>query len=305
MNWNRLRSMPREERLALSKKLEEFDALSRTEQSAIRSLDERIKQFPPSDQANYASVLHRYHHWVQSLNETQRNELNATPSSERMRLVTKLRAQERMNSNGNLTPLFLQVIDFTTMLPIETAHRLKAWFDLTPEQRAEIDKIPALADQQKRLAELGQHVKMGPANRLTKAEEDALFEKMESNPNLKNWLALPLKKADPARHEKVKRHLVANFYFLEHPPTSVEPGNLMRFTSALPSWYRDQFDHLPPEEARRRLTILYRLVFPAPGEMPSAIRQVTAQRKTAAVPPPPTAPPPASRTGTPVNPNPF
>jgi hypothetical protein len=300
-NWNRLRSMPREERLALWKKLEEFDALGRAEQSAIRVLDKRIGQLPPSEQSNYGSVLRRYHHWVQGLSEAQRAELNALPPGERMRLVTKLRANERTNANGHTTPVFLQVIDFSVIQPAETAHRLKAWFELRPEERAEIEKIPARADQESRLAELGQHVKVGPVNRLTKGDEDALFAKMETNPQLKNWLAAPPKKVDPTKHEKMKRRLAANYYFLEHPPASVEPSNLMRFASAMPSWYREQFDHLPPEEARRRLTILYRLVFPAPGEMPAEIRKVSTPQKAASEPARKASP----RPGAPAGANPF
>ena len=78
-NWNRLRSMPREQRLALWEKLKEFDALGPTEKSAIQALNARITQLPAVEQANYWSVLSRYHHWVQGLSEEQRNELNAAP----------------------------------------------------------------------------------------------------------------------------------------------------------------------------------------------------------------------------------
>ena len=63
-NWNRLRSMPREQRLALWEKLKEFDALGPTEKSAIQSLNARITQLPLAEQANYLSVLSRYLHWV-------------------------------------------------------------------------------------------------------------------------------------------------------------------------------------------------------------------------------------------------
>lgn len=285
-NRERLRAMPREQRLALREKLSEYDALSRSERAAIRSLDERIGELPPAERANYGSVLRRYHLWVQGLTDRQRDELKATPPGERMRLVTKLRAEERKAPNPNTTPLFLQVIEFSPLSPFETAHRLKVWFDLTPEKRTEIEKIPSSVDQQRRLAELSQEVKPGPVPRLTKEEEDALMARIEANPQLKNWLAYPLKKADPTKHEKVRRRMAANYYFLEHPPAAVAPSNLVRFESALPTWYREQFDHLPPEEARRRLTILYRLIFLA-GEMPEP-------RKATNAPRPATAPPAAS-----------
>jgi hypothetical protein len=309
-NLERLRSIPREERLALWEKLNEFDALSQTERSAIRSLDERIGQLPPAMRANYGSVLRRYHHWVQGLTDAQRNELNAAPPGERMKLVTKLHAAERSAPRANSTPLFLQVSDFSSALPLfETALRLKVWFDLTPEKRAEIEKIPSVAEQQKRLAELRQQVKEGLVNRISKSDESALMEKIEENPQLKNWLSSPLRKADPTKHEKMKRRMAVNYYFLEHPPAAVESGHLMRFQTALPSWYRGQFDYLPSEEARRRLTILYRLVFPSPGEIPE-IHVGAPPGRPAAMPPrtPSLAPKPARpapRPDTPTGTSPF
>ena len=298
-NLERLRSIPLEERQVLWEKLKEFDTLSRSERAAIRSLDARISQLPPAVQANYKSVLRRYHQWVQGLTEAQRNELNAAPPGERMGLVTKFHAAERSESDGNATPLFLQVIDFGgAPTPFEMAHRLRTWFDLSPEQRAEIEKIPSLADRQKRLVELGQRVKGGPANPITRADEDEMMAKIESNPQLKNWPINAPKKADSAKQEKARRRMVINYYFLEHPPTTVDPSNLMRFEAEFPSWYREPFDHLPAEEARRRLTILYRLIFPAPGEMPE-IRK--AEQRRGPAPPRPVSPSAPSESGSDAN----
>ena len=132
--------------------------------------------------------------------------------------------------------------------------------------------MPLQEDQQKRLAELAQHVRLAPSGRIAKADEDALLAKMDANPQLKSWLNNLQKKVDPTekkkgdltKSEKVKRRAAANYYFLEKPPAAVEPGRLMRFEAALPRWYRGEFDHLPPEEARCRLTILYRLIYPFP-----------------------------------------
>ncbi len=258
--------MPREQRLALWEKLTKFDALGPTERSAIEALNARITRLPAVEQANYWAVLSRYHHWVQGLSEEQRNELNAAPPTERMRVVTKLRAQERTTSGNRTVPPFLQVVDFAAMSPLESAHRIKAWLELTPEKRAEIEAMPIQADQQKRLAELAQHVKLPVVTRLSKAEEDALLAKIDANPQLKSWLGAPeKKKADPTKSEKAKRRVAANYYFLEKPPAVVDSSRLMRFEAALPPWYRGEFDHLPPEEARRRLSILYRMVYPLPS----------------------------------------
>jgi hypothetical protein len=266
---DRLREMPREQRLMLREKLREFDALPAAEQAAVRSLDARIAELSPAERANYWSVLRRYHHWVQGLTEAQRGELDAAPPGERMRIVTRLRAQERTGGDAEATPLFLQVLDVPPSFPYELAHRLKVWFELTPEKRSEVEAIGSAADQQKRLAELGQGVKFRVNGRLLKADEDTLLERMEANPQLKSWLAaIPQKKADPTKNEKARRRIATNYHLLENPPKAVDPARLMRFDAALPGWSRAQFDPLPPEEARRRLTIVYRLLFPPPAEMP-------------------------------------
>jgi hypothetical protein len=273
-NWDRLRSMPREQRLALWEKLKAFDALGQSERSSIRALDARIAALSPADRDNYASVLRRYHHWLQGLTDEQRTALITAPPSQRMRLVTGYRADVRTGATGNMntTPMFLQVFDFSGSAPFETAHRLKVWFDLSAENRAEIEAQDSPAARKKRLTEFAQHVRLGPIGRVPKSDEDALMAKLESNPQLKNWLANPLKKADPTKHEKVKRRIAANYYFLEHPPTAVDPGRLRHFGAALPTWDREQLDPLPPEEAKRRLAILYRLVFPAPKEFPESFQ---------------------------------
>src|SRR5262249_39085825 len=157
--------MPREQRLALWEKLKEFDRLPTGEKSAIRALDARIAALSAADRENYQSVLRRYHHWVQGLSDEQRSALHAAPTRERMKLVTRLRAEERTVANPSSTPLFLQVLDFSGGSPFETAHRLKAWFDLDAGKRAEIEALPTSVDQRRRLTELGQRVKLGPVNR--------------------------------------------------------------------------------------------------------------------------------------------
>jgi hypothetical protein len=273
-NWDRLRAMPREQRMALWGKLREFDALGAAERSAIRRLDEQIAELTPTEKANYWSVLRRYHHWLAGLTEQQQSELKAASPAERMRLVTKFRGQERTGADRDSTPMVLQIFDFSGVPPIETAHRLKAWFDLPAEKRVEIEALDSSAEQQDRLHKLAQFVKFPPIHRLTKTEEDELLKKLDEHVQLSDLPINPLKKQDPTKSEKARRRLAMNYYFLEHPPAAVDPDHLMRFASALPTCIREVFDHLPPEEARRRLTILYRLVFPAGTELPADFRPV-------------------------------
>ena len=78
----------------------------------------------------------------------------------------------------------------------------------------------------------------------------------------------------PSRRAILVHCLAGNYYFIENEPKKVEPSNLFRFLSILPKVISESFTYLPPEEARRRLTILYRLLYPYPGEMPALARAV-------------------------------
>jgi hypothetical protein len=62
--------------------------------------------------------------------------------------------------------------------------------------------------------------------------------------------------------------------------------------AALPIWVQATLDHYPPDEARRRLSFAYRLVFPYPKEI-KAGRQpsVSPARGQASSPPRPSSSP--------------
>ena len=69
------------------------------------------------------------------------------------------------------------------------------------------------------------------------------------------------------RRADIVHCLAGNYHFIVNSPVKVEPRYLFRFLSTLPKGISESFTYLPPEEARRRLTILYRLIYPFPGEM--------------------------------------
>ena len=64
-----------------------------------------------------------------------------------------------------------------------------------------------------------------------------------------------------SRRASLVHCLAGNYFWIENPPEKVEPSNLFRFLSALPKGISESITYLPPEEARRRLTILYRLLY--------------------------------------------
>src|SRR4051794_17977855 len=80
--WSRLQSMPPELRTHLAEQLKEFALLSRPERDAVRALDRKIADEPVVNREVYETVLRRYHLWVMSLPETQRNELRGVAPTE-------------------------------------------------------------------------------------------------------------------------------------------------------------------------------------------------------------------------------
>lgn len=272
VNWRRLSAMPLEQRRNLAEKLESFDRLSRAEKTAIRALDAKVNELPTADRANYHAVLRHYHLWLQSLPPEQRNEILAAPPSQRMSLVSKLRSQERTNAEAvaEATPLMFQLADLRGRSPFEVAHLLEVWFKLTPAQRTEVERMRP-PERQKRLNELGRQIKVRPLGRLDSAEAEGTLKQLERNPQLKGWLRTQLKKAGTDQRMLDRQRLANNYHFILKPPRPVEASNLLRFETAMPSWLRASFDHLPPEEARRRLTILYRLIYPPPQEIPQGL----------------------------------
>jgi hypothetical protein len=267
-NWRRLRTVPRERRLWLAEKLKQFDGLDRATQASVRKLDARLADLPPADRANYLAVLRRYHLWLEGLTESQRGEINAQPPDRRMTSVARIAAEPSARP-GSPDPLVLRLASMGDLSPYDLATQVKFWLALTSAEKAEVSRLEDPA-RQRRLMQLGHEHKVTPVPRPAAADEDAAYERVLKK-GLSGYVAAK-KKDDTAKKEeltkwaKTKSRLLDHFSFLENPPDKVSSDNLARFSAALPPWIRSQCDPLPPEEARRRLTVLYRLVFPKPLE---------------------------------------
>jgi len=283
-NWQRLRAMPREQRVVLDQKIREFDRLSRSQQAALRTLDEKIAALPPAEQSNYRAVLRRYHLWFQTLSEDQQNQLaQAATTKEKLALMAKLRRAHGPESDHSPTHLLFQLADLQGRSPFEVAQLLRVWTTLSAKEQGEIEKLGG-RDRLQRLAELARQAKLEPIPPLAPKDEAATAELLEKDLQTKGWLRHQLKK-DTEKQTIDRRRLVNNYYFVVNPPKPVSSSNLLRFESTMPSWIRNSFDHLAPEEARRRLTILYRLIYPGDKEITNAGPGATA-------PAPPSAPAP-------------
>jgi hypothetical protein len=83
-------------------------------------------------------------------------------------------------------------------------------------------------------------------------------------------------------------YLAESLYFTDNPPAYVSEANLLRFEAQIPSWLRALLDPLPPEDARRRLKILYRQIHPN-GDIPPPPKAEPAKPKEPPKPPTPKA----------------
>lgn len=273
-NWKRLESMPREQRVYLSERLEQFEALPSDNRTGIRALDAEIAKLDPLVQARYRAVLRRYHVWLSGLTDAQKTQLASVESLDaKLALVDKWRKAERLANNRPklLADLGVYPGDLGTIPPFEMANALKAWFQLDPKERA---RIEALTPGRPRIAEL---IRVGAVKgikrtRFPLAEEEALVKRIEANESVKHVFPNYYRKMDESKAKRVGMNnplhtLAESLYFIDHPPAPVALAHLVQFEADLPSWFRASLDPLPPEDARRRLAILYRQIYEPPAEI--------------------------------------
>lgn len=273
--WRRLAAMPRERREALLARLDQFDALPSAEQAAIRTLDALIQAEPEVNRAELFETLRRYHSWFRDLTDAQKTDLLTASPQSRMGLATKLFA-EQTNARTRDVPFFV-LADFGGASPFDQARQIKIWFKIDETRREGVLKA-AENNRLKRLESLGKLASVSPIASPTREKLDASYKSAG-----RSQFGPFLKKFEEVKNAERKSRLADHYYFLEHPPAKVKATKLLEFDTALPPWVRSTIERLPPSEARRRLTILYRLVFPAPEEMPEPKPKV-------AVSPPPAKP---------------
>jgi hypothetical protein len=280
-NWERLRAMPRERRVALAENMKQFDALSHAERTAIREMDERIAQLPPAEQVHYRDLLRRYHLWVQGLTEAQRELVRYGKSDkERMAAVSKLRkARPGTLAKRGATPLSVQLAPVAFIPSVELGRAIRNWLELPPAKRANAEKLAPIQFMNQ-MGALKPDSGPSPME-ISEADENVLIKELEAELTRARQAPIVMKyqleKAGKNDSEKVaakqarrnRLQVIENYYFVKHPPQKVDAENLLRFSRAVPNWVRAALTALPADEARRRLAILYRLAYPHPGEMPS------------------------------------
>jgi hypothetical protein len=267
-NWTRLRALPSDQRQKLSESLKKFDLLyTPAQQESIRDLDRRLNELDPAKRSEYFAVLRRYHNWLNRLPEKRQTELTDAPASERLAMVKKLLDDYPVPRTK--TGQLLQIMDVGDYSPFELAALFKIWQGLKPEQQSQIARIAAIAKRHAAMFELGAEQKIAAEIRPPEFDEKRWAGEFESFARAKRPLLLLAdvkKKQEPMRGEILRRQAI-NYYFLKNRPHAVNPDRLADFLAAFPPWLQSAFDPYPFDEVRRRLTIVYRLVFPFPAEI--------------------------------------
>lgn len=262
-NEKRVRAMPVEERARLVQNLDRLALLDPAQQAAVREIDTRLAAQSADDRSRYLSLLRVYHLWRGGLPEASRKELAEANEEARLAIVSRIRRADREAQSGIAQLPFLRN-EFAILSPLSlfvTARRLQVWFRIDAEQRAKLDRLKK-EDFDKQLARLAQEHGIAIGDELTKAEQAKVRPFKKALAAAKKF---EIAKA-PAKAKAFERFAESR-YFMTKPPEPVSSAKLYQFVMELPTWARASLDPLPPDAARKRLTVLYRLVF-EDGEMP-------------------------------------
>ena len=280
-NRKRIEAMPREQRVHLSENLDRFDALPAEDRSAIRLIDAEIAKLDPLIQARYLTLLRRYHVWLSGLGDAQRLQLEqATSLDAKIALIDAWRKAEKLANTRSKSLMVLGVHpgDLGTMPPFEMANALKVWLRLDAKEQTRIETINPIRARIQELTRIGRVDKHLPMKPFSLVEEEAIRRRIEAMENLRQIFPGYYRKVVQEKVEAKRtvlginnpiHNLTESLYFIEHPPTPVSVAHLVQFDSELPPWFRSSLDPLPPEDARRRLAILYRQIYESPAEIPA------------------------------------
>ena len=311
-------------RRELAESLRRFDHdLTDEEQQTLRSIDDRLNSLPSSQRDAYFAVLRRYHNWLDGLPERVRDGLLAKPADQRLAAIKPLIAKYPLPDVQTRSPVDFIQTGGTGVF--EVASLCKTWLALSPEERKKVDAV-AQGSRRSELHRLGRDhdipLELKPADFDEAAwiarAEDRLKDIGGGGDRQKDWIAklearisesaIKRKESGKLRPRPFLHRLAVNLYVQEHtPPPAVDPGRLTQFFAATPSWVQSTFNAFPSEEARRRLTLIYRLIYPAPQEFtpmaPSGPKARAASPAAVARPGPPPRPapsaPPAAPSATP------
>ncbi|HEV3121039.1 MAG TPA: hypothetical protein VGY53_04015 [Isosphaeraceae bacterium] len=252
-----LKELSLEGRLYLAKNLERFDSLAPAERARVLELDAQLAKLPGDDRSRLETLLRQYHLWLLGLPEKKRRLLDAATEADRLALIGRFRAQAAASKVGQ-APNRRAELALTASLPLfEQGHILQIWFALSHDEQAAILKLPR---DEMRAALVARGKNLG----LPAIKRPSMVQIENAAPKFKKHI----EKLRKEKKEVIARRLEDARWLLEHETDPVDPKKLEQFEAAFPPWLRLQTDPFPPEVARRRLSALYRMVFPEGTEMP-------------------------------------
>jgi hypothetical protein len=300
-NRARYQQMSMGARRDLAESLRRFDQDLRNEQQqAVRAIDDRLNALSAEERASYFAVLRRFHNWIEGLPERVRDDLLAKAPDQRMAMIKTLTAKYPLPNVEARSPIdFIQTGGTGAF---EVAALCKIWLTLPPQERQKLDALP-VGSRREALHRLGREHAPPIPRELTPADynEPKWIELVETR--LKDirslgaaqndWItkvenrisqAANRKESGKDRPSPFLHRLAVNLYVQEHtPPPKVDASRLAQFFAAIPSWVQSTFNVFPSDEARRRLTLVYRLVYPHPQEFdPRAAAKAQAAKAPAA-----------------------
>jgi hypothetical protein len=267
-NWARLRTLPRLERQRLAENLKKFDLVyDAKQQASLRDLDRKVNELEPGQRAQYLAAMRRYHNWLASLPDPAQDTIQNKAPGERMELIKKLVKDHPVPRAA--TARFLQVIDVGDFSPFELAAMHEIWQSMSAADRHQVENMMPNARRQAflRKGEAKRVAALQKANTFDEPEWVNALEVVAQNRQLVAVLQ-EMKTKEDGRPGEILRRQAINFHFLEKAhPAAVDPARLAEFLASFPPWLQTCFDHHSPDEAKRRLTIVYRLVFPPGNEI--------------------------------------
>lgn len=300
------------ERDQLRESLRRFDMrLNPDEQRAAREIDARLRAMTADDRDDYLAVLRRYHNWLHQLPERLRDDILADSPDRRLKRILEVAAKyPPPDWRPSESMDFIQIGGTGTF---EVAALCKAWLALSPADRKAVEELE-VGRRREDLTRRGRELKIPRELRPSDFDEAHWMEQAEARiRDLRATAAAPRdwlskieakfeqggEKADAApRARPFLRRLAENLYVEERPiDHPVDPGRLEQFFLAMPPWIQSTFGAFTGDEARRRLSVVYRLLYPHPEEYRSAAPSIVTPSPKAALPAPkPVAPIPKAAT---------
>lgn len=276
---SRLQSIPLEQRRVFWKKLQAFDRLPRPDRRAIENLDHQIQEMPPEERNRYLATLHRYAVWLRSQPAERQAELAGLEIDDRLARLRLYWAEGQPGRDQESMATFFQSAALSPLGLIDSAFLLRIWFAITPEERRQVQAIKTLDARIQRLKSRADELRIDRDYGPLRDRFEAIKSQAPPNaaiPRLRFGKALEAQGMDLALFRRLEA-----WYFVNHAPRAVPPNERARFDAVLPDWFRDTTVALPADVARRRLDLLYELVFGAEG-MPADLKPDPRPKPTSA-----------------------